>query len=142
MARETLITLLFYGLALALGAGLLAWLDHVLWMRANPHAAAITIVAGVFLGLGAFVGARAFQRHPPATVFEPNMAALASLGISAREHEVLNLVAAGRSNKEIAAALGVSPNTVKTHVARLYEKLEAKRRTDAVLKARELGLLR
>ena len=55
---------------------------------------------------------------------------------------VLEQIAEGRSNKEIAAALGVSPNTVKTHVARLYEKLGAERRTDAVARARELGIVR
>jgi ATP/maltotriose-dependent transcriptional regulator MalT len=51
-------------------------------------------------------------------------------------------LALGRSNKEIALSLHVSPNTVKTHVARLFEKLDAKRRTDAIRRARELGLLR
>jgi ATP/maltotriose-dependent transcriptional regulator MalT len=55
---------------------------------------------------------------------------------------VLQQLAAGRSNKEIAAALHVSPNTVKTHVARLFEKLGARRRTEAIARARALGLLR
>jgi len=54
---------------------------------------------------------------------------------------VLRLLAAGRSNKEIAKELDVSPNTVKSHVARLYEKLGAGRRTAAVRSARELGLV-
>ena len=54
---------------------------------------------------------------------------------------MLAALAAGRSNKEIAAELHVSPNTVKTHVARLFEKLDARRRTDAINKARELGLI-
>ena len=54
---------------------------------------------------------------------------------------VLQEIAAGRSNKEIAARLKISPNTVKTHAARLFEKLGAKRRTDAVKKARELGIV-
>jgi ATP/maltotriose-dependent transcriptional regulator MalT len=54
---------------------------------------------------------------------------------------VLEQIAAGRSNKEIAARLKISPNTVKTHAARLFEKLGAKRRTDAVKKARELGIV-
>ena len=66
---------------------------------------------------------------------------MAALGISGRELEVLHALAAGQANKEIARSLGVSPNTVKTHVARLYEKLEAKRRTDAVARARALGIL-
>jgi ATP/maltotriose-dependent transcriptional regulator MalT len=54
---------------------------------------------------------------------------------------VLREIAAGHSNKEIAARLHVSPNTVKTHVARLFEKLGVRRRTEALRKARELGLV-
>lgn len=55
---------------------------------------------------------------------------------------MLELLAAGRSNKEIAAELSVSPNTVKTHVAKLFGKLEVSRRTEAILRARELGMLK
>ncbi len=76
----------------------------------------------------------------PAT-FDGNPKALAALGISPRELAVLQALAGGRSNKEIAIALDVSPNTVKTHVANLFEKLEARRRTDAINRARELGIL-
>jgi ATP/maltotriose-dependent transcriptional regulator MalT len=71
-----------------------------------------------------------------------NSRVVETLGISPRELEVLDLLAAGRSNKEIARRLDVSPNTVKTHLANLYEKLEVKRRTEAILRARELGMIR
>jgi DNA-binding NarL/FixJ family response regulator len=74
-------------------------------------------------------------------LFDGNPAALEALGISPREAAVLQEIAAGHSNKEIAARLHVSPNTVKTHVARLFEKLDARRRTDALRRARELGLV-
>ena len=67
--------------------------------------------------------------------------AMESLGISGREREVLELLAAGRSNKEIARELNVSPNTVKTHVSKLFEKLAVRRRTEAISRARELGIL-
>ena len=73
--------------------------------------------------------------------FDGNPKAQATLGISARELTVLHALAAGRSNKEIARDLDLSPNTVKTHVARLFEKLDVKRRTDAINKARELGIV-
>ncbi|HEX9979929.1 MAG TPA: LuxR C-terminal-related transcriptional regulator [Flavobacterium sp.] len=63
------------------------------------------------------------------------------LNISKRELEVLTLIAQGLSNEEIASALFLSTNTVKTHAARLFEKLEAKRRTQAVEKAKQHGLL-
>ena len=65
----------------------------------------------------------------------------ASVPLSPREMEVLSLLADGKSNQEIADSLFVSTNTIKTHVARLYEKLEVRRRTEAVSKARQLGIL-
>ncbi len=61
--------------------------------------------------------------------------------LTPREFEVLAHLAAGKSNKEIAEKLGISPNTVKTQVASLYQKLEVQRRTQAVQKARELALI-
>ena len=90
--------------------------------------------------LGIFVGARAFAAPPPVP-FDGNPNGRAALGLSDRELEVLHELAAGRSNKEIAARLHVSPNTVKTHVARVLDKLDARRRTEAIRRARELGLL-
>jgi DNA-binding CsgD family transcriptional regulator len=63
------------------------------------------------------------------------------LGITARELEILTLVARGFSNREIATQLFVSENTVKTHCARAFDKLGAARRTQAVLRGKELGLL-
>ena len=69
------------------------------------------------------------------------MAALKSLGVTEREFAVLELLAAGRSNKEIARDLGVSPNTIKTHILHLFEKLQVQRRTQAIQKARELRLV-
>jgi DNA-binding NarL/FixJ family response regulator len=133
-------TIILYGAALALAAVALQWAEYQLWVRAHPGQLYIALIATGFLGLGIWVGARLVRRTAPAG-FEPNLQARASLGISDREFEVLELLAAGRSNKEIAAALAVSPNTVKTHVARLFEKLEAARRTEAISKARELGLI-
>jgi ATP/maltotriose-dependent transcriptional regulator MalT len=83
-----------------------------------------------------------FRDAPRPEEFTVNDKARESLGISEREFEVLELLAAGQSNKEIAASLNVSPNTVKTHVAKLYGKLQASRRTEAILRARELGMLK
>jgi two-component system, NarL family, response regulator LiaR len=64
-----------------------------------------------------------------------------ALGITARELEILTLVARGLSNREIATHLFVSENTVKTHCARAFDKLGAARRTQAVQRGKELGLL-
>ncbi len=73
--------------------------------------------------------------------FAPNTARQQALGITPRELEVITLVARGLSNREIAAQLFVSENTVKTHCARAFDKLGAARRTQAVQRGKELGLL-
>jgi NarL family two-component system response regulator LiaR len=78
---------------------------------------------------------------PDTAPFAPNTVRQQTLGITARELEILTLVARGLSNREIATQLFVSENTVKTHCARTFDKLGAARRTQAVLRGKELGLL-
>jgi ATP/maltotriose-dependent transcriptional regulator MalT len=73
--------------------------------------------------------------------FAPNTAQQQSLGITDRELEILTLIARGLSNREIATQLFVSENTVKTHCSRTFDKLGAARRTQAVQRGKELGLL-
>jgi DNA-binding CsgD family transcriptional regulator len=73
--------------------------------------------------------------------FTPNTSQQQTLGITPRELEILTLVARGLSNREIATQLFVSENTVKTHCARAFDKLGAARRTQAVQRGKELGLL-
>jgi DNA-binding CsgD family transcriptional regulator len=134
-------TVLIYGCALAAGAVALQWLEYRIWARTHAGAVYVALIAAAFLGLGIWVGRRLFHREPRAREFTPNERAQVSLGITERERQVLQLLADGRSNKEIAAQLELSPNTVKTHVARLFEKLSVARRTEAILYARELGLI-
>jgi DNA-binding CsgD family transcriptional regulator len=78
---------------------------------------------------------------PSREPFVLDQAKLQQLGITARELEILQLIAGGMSNREIAEKLFVSENTVKTHSSRLLDKLSAKRRTQAVQIAKELGLI-
>ena|SRR5437868_6348501 len=78
---------------------------------------------------------------PSSVPFAPNSARQQTLGITARELEILTLIARGFSNREIATQLFVSENTVKTHCARTFDKLGAARRTQAVQRGKELGLL-
>jgi DNA-binding NarL/FixJ family response regulator len=134
-------TVLIYGAILAAGAFALQWLEFQMLVRTHPLEIYLAILALAFMGLGAWVALR-LRRPPVAEKFEINTQAQQSLGLSERELEVLSLIAAGQSNKEIARRLEVSPNTVKTHVANLFTKLGAQRRTDAVARARELGLIR
>jgi DNA-binding NarL/FixJ family response regulator len=129
-----------FGLLLAAGTLALQWLDYLSLARAHTGGIYIALIASAFLALGIYIGARVIAGHRPAT-FDGNPNARAALGITPSELAVLRELAVGRSNKEIASQLEVSPNTVKTHVARLFEKLEARRRTDAINRARELGLV-
>ncbi len=130
-----------YGALLAAGTLGLQWLDYQRLVRAYSRDIYIVIIAIAFLALGIYIGARVLGAPRPAP-FAGNPKAVAALGISPRELTVLQEMALGRSNKEIAVRLEVAPDTVKTHVARLFEKLDARRRTEAINKARDLGIVR
>ena len=115
------------------------------------------IVAVLFSALGIWLGLKltrpretVITREVPVEVRVPvpvtgpfvrNQARVEQLGITARELDILEAMAAGLSNREIAERLFVSENTVKTHAGRLFDKLSAKRRTQAVQLAKEAGLI-
>jgi DNA-binding NarL/FixJ family response regulator len=108
-------------------------------------------VALLFAGLGIWVGFTLSQKKPmrnengnslPAVgAFVPDERKIGQLEITPRELEILGLIAAGLSNREIANRLFISENTVKTHSSRLFDKLGARRRTQAVQLGKELGLI-
>jgi DNA-binding CsgD family transcriptional regulator len=109
------------------------------------------LVAAVFASLGIWLGLRLTRREKtvvvrevvvraPAT-FERDQVKVESLGITPRELEILELIAAGLSNREIAERVHVSENTVKTHSSRVFDKLGARRRTQAVQLGKELRLI-
>jgi two-component system, NarL family, response regulator LiaR len=109
------------------------------------------LVAAVFAGLGIWLGLKLTRRTETVVVREVMVAApvnfvrdqvkVESLGITPRELEILELIAEGLSNKEIAARVFVSENTVKTHSSRVFDKLGARRRTQAVQLGKELRLI-
>ena len=115
------------------------------------------LVALLFAGLGIWLGLKLTRSKETVVVreagadragrsaapreFVVNRQRMEALGITPREHEILTLIAAGLSNREIAERLFVSENTVKTHSSRLFDKLQAKRRTQAVQIAKEAGLI-
>lgn len=140
MLKSSVLIYVLYGLILAAAAFLLSVLDIQYHTRSLGLEVYIGLVAAGFAGLGIWVGLR-LTRKTATEGFEKNTAALQSLDITAREYTVLELIAAGQSNKEIARSLGISPNTVKTHSAHLFRKLEASKRTEAVFKARRLELI-
>ncbi len=128
-----------YGGLLAAGVLGLQALEYQRLVRSDAGGWSQLLMAAAFLALGLFAGARLFGRHDPPDPGNPQ--AQAALGISARELDVLREIAAGRTNKEIAGRLNIAPDTVKTHLSHLYEKLGARRRTEAIARARELGML-
>ncbi len=133
-------TVLLWALVLALGAFALQWLEYRFLVRAFSWQVYVGLIGVAFAACGVWIGWKLAARARPAT-FARNEAALAALGLTGQEVKVLERLAAGRSNKEIARDLGLSPNTVKTHVGNLYGKLDVSRRTQAVGKARELALI-
>jgi two-component system, NarL family, response regulator LiaR len=136
-------TILIYGLAMAILIFALKYLEYRLVVRDLSTEFYVGIIAVFFTGLGVWAGLRLTSRKViligPEFVF--NEGELHRLGISKREHEVLELMAKGLSNQEIADKLFVSLNTIKTHTSNLFLKLEVSRRTQAVQKAKELRLI-
>jgi DNA-binding CsgD family transcriptional regulator len=142
-------TVLFYGI---LGGALIAVLKVVEYRYlVLEHSLEIYggIVALLFSVLGIWLGLKLTRTHETVVVrevqvtgpFTRNETQLQQLGITPRELEILEAMAGGFSNREIAERLFVSENTVKTHAARLFDKLSARRRTQAVQRAKEAGLI-
>ena len=151
--------IILYGVALAVLVFLLKWLqlrfiilDHAFEVYAGAIAIIFTIL-GIWLALKltkpkvktVVVEKEVYINKEvpvsPATEFVLDEAALSRSGISKRELEVLQLIARGLSNQEIADRLFVSLNTVKTHSSNLFLKLDVKRRTQAIEKAKRLSLI-
>ena len=154
MKRQTLIHALIYGVT----GGLLIVILKVVEFRflVVEHSLEIYggIIAALFAAVGIWLGLKITNKEEvvllkevvrevpvPAEPFAINEEHLRTLGITKRELEILELIARGMSNREIADKLFVSENTVKTHSSRLFDKLSAKRRTQAVQIGKEIGLI-
>lgn len=139
-------TILLYGLALAVLIFGLKILEYRYIMRDLSIEFYMGVIAVAFTILGVWAGLKLVRPkkvivEKPITEFRLNEAMLHQLGLSKREHEVLELMAHGYSNQEIADRLFISLNTVKTHTANIFIKLDVKRRTQAVQKAKSLALI-
>jgi len=97
----------------------------------------------LFIAFGVVASRLLWQKPVPKVVndIDTESRSYEESGLSEREYEVLQLIAKGLSNKEIAAQLFISESTVKTHVSNILSKLDAKRRTQAVEQARASGIL-
>lgn len=147
--------ILLYSISLGLLLFLLKWLE--LRFIIFDHALDIYIgaIAVLFTALGIWLSQKLTKpklqtiivekqilvEATPSSGSEINQKAIEALGLSKRELEVLQLMAKGLSNTEIADRLFVSLNTIKTHVSKLFEKMEVKRRTQAIEMAKRLSLI-
>ncbi len=135
---RTIVTFGSIGVALLL----LLQLSRYLLVFPNPGTELwLVLLALLFVALGVVMARHLAAPVPQQPAKEIDEGRLSTLGISKREHEVLGLIAEGLSNREIAERLFVAESTIKTHVSNLLSKLEAKRRTQAVSRAKELRIL-
>lgn len=140
-------TIIIYGVVLASLIFLLKLLQYSFIVKELTLEFYLGVVALLFVVLGAWIGSRITSRKSsflPAPVnpgVPINEEQLRLTGISKREFEVLELICKGNSNQEIADRLFLSLNTVKTHCANLFVKLNVKRRTQAIQRAKELRLI-
>lgn len=142
---------LWYALAMAVLLTVMRWLEMRLLFFRHSFEIYAGAIALVFTALGVWIAIKLAKPKTETIVVEKqvpapkefirNEAACERLNISRRELEVLELMATGNSNREIAEKLFLSPNTIKTHAANLFDKLDAKRRTQAVEKAKQIGLI-
>jgi DNA-binding CsgD family transcriptional regulator len=145
--------IIMYGGSLAVLLFLMKWLEYRFILIDHAFEIYIGAIAVVFTSLGIWLAlklsspkVKTIQVEKEVYIyandnFVLNETALTQLNLSKREMEVLQLMADGLSNQEIAARLFLSLNTVKTHSSRLFEKLEVERRTQAVDKAKKLGII-
>jgi DNA-binding CsgD family transcriptional regulator len=143
-----------YGISLAMLLILLKWLEFRFVIIDHALEIYIGVIALIFTALGIWLALKLARPKiqtvvvekevfkTPGADFVANEEEMAKLGLSKRELEVLQLIAEGLSNQEIAARLYVSLNTIKTHSSRIFEKLDVKRRTQAIEKAKRLLLIR
>ncbi len=138
-------TVIIYGLSLAALIFLLKLLQYRYLVRDLSLEFYMGLLALLFTSIGIWAGLKLTRKKTitvPAPVnFTLDPSQLEKLGISKREHEVLELMARGLTNQEIADKLFVSVNTIKTHTSNLFSKLDVKRRTQAIQKGKELSLI-
>lgn len=145
-------TPLLYGISLALLLFVLQWVKLRFVIIDYHLEIYVGIIAVIFTALGIWLALKLAKPKVQTIIVEKeipvhthdfvlNEQAVADLGLSGRELEVLGLMADGLSNQEIASRLYVSLNTVKTHSSRLFEKMDVKRRTQAVDKAKKMGII-
>lgn len=138
-------SIILYGVVMAVLMGLLKIFEYRFFVRDLTLELYLGLVAVFFIALGAWIGWRLTHKKTVNVIqtdgFAIDAEELKRLGITKREYEVLENIALGLSNQEIADKLFVSTSTIKTHLSSLFLKLDARRRTQAIQKAKELRIL-
>ena len=141
MAKQVVL----YGAAGGVLIALLKVIEYKHFVLEYPSEIYGGLIALIFTALGVYFGLRWTRPKEVVVVregpFVLNDEKLKEIGLTAREHEVLALIAQGLSNREIGEKLFVSENTVKTHSSRLFEKMQVNRRVQAVRRGKDLGLI-
>lgn len=141
--------ILIYGLIGGVLITLLKWSEYRFLVVEHSIEIYGGLTAAIFAALGIWLGLKLTKKKvilkevlvPAGQPFVQNARKRQELGITPRELEILELIALGMSNREIAQKLFVSENTVKTHSSRVFDKLGARRRTQAVQMGKEFGLI-
>jgi DNA-binding CsgD family transcriptional regulator len=153
MKRHVFLHILILGLVGGVLIAVLRWSEYQFLVIEHSFEIYGALVAVLFAALGIWLGIKLTKPRETVVLrevlvaaeapaaFTLNQVQLDALGITPRELEILTLIAQGLSNREIAARLFVSENTVKTHCSRAFDKLGARRRTQAVQLGKQLGLL-
>ncbi len=143
MKGKPLIIILFFGAVLAILAVGLEYFEYRYFIGQLSQKFYISLIAVLFTALGTWVGLSMVKRKSPnETIEEPLVIPnLEDLDLNTREYEVLTLISKGNTNQEIANTLFIALPTVKTHASNLYSKLDVKNRTQAVAKARSMGII-
>ena len=133
------LTLFLYAFLMAVIVLILKIIEYKYLVRQLNIEVYIGLVALLFSGIGVWIGLKLVKEKNINS--KPELKNIQELGISKREYEVLQHMAKGLSNQQIADQLFISLPTVKTHSSNLFIKLDVKRRTQAVLKAKKLRLI-
>jgi DNA-binding CsgD family transcriptional regulator len=153
MTKATAKYIFLYGIVGGILIAALRWSEYRFLVIDHSLEIYSGLIAATFAAVGIWLGLKLTRKQerivvkevpvavPMAGLFCPNEAKREELAITPREMEILELIAKGLSNREIAGKLFVSENTVKTHSSRVLDKLGARRRTQAVQLGKEFGLL-
>lgn len=137
--KSSYFNIITYGIALSVLLFVLKYFEYQYIVKDFELEFYVGIIAIIFVGLGIFIGQKIISPKKVQTANE--LIDPSKFDITSREYDVLKLMSEGKSNKQIAEELFLSLPTIKTHSSSIYKKLKVSRRTEAVVKAKELQII-